>query len=576
MTSESKPPNPLLALARAVADGDEIDWGSAAESTGTGDQPLVTNLRALARVAAAHRESANVAPAAAGETGEKPAADNEKNRETGVPLFRWGHLEIIERISAGPCSEVYRARDRELDHEVALKLLHPRGSERRTHDQEAIHEAQLLARVQHPNVARIHGAGEHEGRVGLWMELIRGQNLDQMLDARGPLGAAEVTGVGSCLCQAVAAVHHAGVLHRDIKTRNIMRETGGRFVLLDLGMGCDPECRADSDREGAGTPLYMAPEVMRGEPATVQSDIYSLGVVLFRLLTGTFPITGRSWLDVRQAHAEGKRRWLGDVRPDLPPPLVRAIDRAIDPDPHRRYSSAGEFEHALALAGVGKLRVPAWSKLLAAAALAFIFVWFLRAPFMRYDIHANLYRLQGGTLDPLTQHSSVSAGDRLVLDLEASRPLYVYVVSHDDTGRNLLLFPMEGSHLGNPLPGGKRHRLPGMQDGMQLAWNVTGDGRHEHLVIVASPKPLDDFAGTISQLPQPENQADPELAANARNMEGAGRAMLSGSLQTGNLDGGPTGLETGHLVAILEKLRTRSQSTRGLWVHQIDLEFSHP
>jgi TolB-like protein/tetratricopeptide (TPR) repeat protein len=133
-------------------------------------------------------------------------------------------------------------------------------------------------------------------------------------------------------------------VHGDVKAQNVVREQGGRIVLMDFGAG-----RAqDAGPAGvAGTPMYLAPEVLAGEPPTRQSDLYSLGVLLFYLLTRAFPYTGVDIDSLRDAHADGGRRWLRDLRPDLPSDLVQALERAIEADPARRFKSAGAMEQAL-------------------------------------------------------------------------------------------------------------------------------------------------------------------------------------------------------------------------------------
>ena len=158
------------------------------------------------------------------------------------------------------------------------------------------------------------------------------------------MGAGEVTSIGIDLCRALAAVHGEGLVHGDVKAQNVMREKGGRIVLMDFGAG-----RAQgADAAGvAGTPMYLAPEVLAGAPPTPASDLYSLGILLFHLLTNTFPYRAVDIETLRAAHADGERMFLRDRRPDLPHALVQSIERAIDPDPARRFATAGAMERAL-------------------------------------------------------------------------------------------------------------------------------------------------------------------------------------------------------------------------------------
>ena len=259
---------------------------------------------------------------------------------------RWGRLELLERIGAGTFGEVYRAFDTKLHREVAVKLLHVGRPEDRLVDR-LLHEARALAQVNHPNVVIVHDAEPWDGRVGLCMEFIRGKTLGQILVTEGPRGAREAAIIGQDLCQALAAVHGAGILHRDVKAQNVMREEGGRIVLMDFGTG-----RALADERGnpthlIGTPLYLAPEVLEGGKASVRSDIYSLGVLLYHLVTNDFPVRGKSHEELREAHRQRRVRRLRDVAPRLPAWFVRVVEQAIAPNPQDRFATAGELEAAL-------------------------------------------------------------------------------------------------------------------------------------------------------------------------------------------------------------------------------------
>ena len=320
----SAEPLSLDALLESVADGASIDWAAAEAAADDRQRRLLGHLRLVAGVAEVHRTIA--------------AED-----ETGAPLMdivtagqavpRWGHLLLLEKIGEGAFGEVYRARDPWLDREVALKLLR-RGVEDRVPAARLVDEARTLARVRHPNVVTVYGADMHDGRVGLWMELVRGRTLAEIVASEGPFSAAEAAVIGQEICRALAAVHAAGLVHRDVKAQNVMREAGGRLVLMDFGAG--------------QTPLYLGPELLDFWEATVAGDIYALGVLLYHLVTGRFPVTGTSLEELRKAHALGNRRRLGEARPDLPDAFVAAVERALHADPAQRYGSAREMQEALA------------------------------------------------------------------------------------------------------------------------------------------------------------------------------------------------------------------------------------
>jgi serine/threonine protein kinase len=158
--------------------------------------------------------------------------------------------------------------------------------------------------------------------------------------------------IGGDLCRAVAAVHGVRLLHGDIKANNVMRAQGGRTVLMDFGAGRDLKSapRGSSTRT-AGTPIYLAPEVLAGQPPTVASDIYSIGILLFYLATGSYPVDGQTRTEIEQQHqTRAPHRLLRDVRPDLPESFIHIVERATADRPEGRYTTAGELEAALARA----------------------------------------------------------------------------------------------------------------------------------------------------------------------------------------------------------------------------------
>ena len=257
-------------------------------------------------------------------------------------------------MGQGSFGEVYRAFDTTLEREVALKLLLPRGQDKASEAKALLREARALARVRHPNVVPVYGVDSHDGRVGFWSDFVHGKTLSALLAAEGPFGAREAALIGIDLCKAVGAVHAAGLFHRDIKAGNVMREAGGRILLMDFGLTHDH----DATQLLSGTPIYMAPELLAGAPATIATDIYSLGVLLFHLLTGKYPVDGSSIREIKSAHESGARQTLLDVRPDLPEQLAHVVEIAANPDPSKRYRSTGQMIAALTeAAGLGPATV---------------------------------------------------------------------------------------------------------------------------------------------------------------------------------------------------------------------------
>jgi len=339
----------LLELAAAIADGSAVDWDRVESGASEPElRSLVDQLRLIAMIAGAHSTQ--------DQPPEPPASPESRQSETpgvarvdrgAADLERWGELILIEEVGQGSFGTVYRAHDPQLDRPVAVKLLRRASSTDEQLASRLLHEGQTLARVHHPNVVTVYGAARHAGRVGLWMEFVRGVTLEQMLVNHGPFSAREAGLVGYELCGALAAVHHAGLVHRDVKAQNVMREEGGRLVLVDFGAG---QKRAELGTIGGrivGTPLYLAPEVLKGAEATTTSDVYSLGVLLYHLVTDDYPVKGATLGELMAAHARREITPLRDARPHLPKAFVQVVERATAPDPAKRFSSAGRLEAAL-------------------------------------------------------------------------------------------------------------------------------------------------------------------------------------------------------------------------------------
>ena len=359
--------NRLVELAAAVGDGVPVDWMRVEHESDARSAEVIRHLRLVERIASVHTAASlarfsSSSPSSSGHVGDSATA--------WEPGSMWGSLVVGERLGRGTYGDVYAARDVRLDRPVALKLLH------RTEADEGsgvvvIQEARLLARVRHPNVVTVYGAERIDGRVGIWMELVEGRTLEDELGERGPFPPGEIAAIGAALTSGVSAVHAAGLLHRDIKAHNVMRGRDGRILLADFGTGRDAT-REGSLSELAGTPLYLAPELLEGEPASVASDVYGVGVLLYHLATGAYPVSGRSMPDLRDAFLTDRRAPLRERRRNFPPALAAVIERALDPVPSRRYQSAADVGAGLVATGKGRWRaftMAATAALLALAAV---------------------------------------------------------------------------------------------------------------------------------------------------------------------------------------------------------------
>src|SRR5262249_332521 len=266
----------------------------------------------------------------------------------------WGRYLLLETCGEGSCGTVYHAWDPELEREIAIKILHEHRVDV-SRKERLLREGRALAQIQHPNVVRVLGVEAFEGHIGLCMEFVRGETLEALLAAHGRWNARETLIVGKDVCAALAAVHRAGLLHRDVKARNVMRDPTGRVVLMDFGTGrtANPIMLA---LNVAGTPLYMAPEVLAGEPASVSSDVYSVGVLLYHLLTAADPFEGQTTEELREAHRLGPQQRLVARRPDLPVAIIRVVERALAVSVEERYATADALFDALD-AAVGEPKV---------------------------------------------------------------------------------------------------------------------------------------------------------------------------------------------------------------------------
>jgi serine/threonine-protein kinase len=342
--SDAPDANVLDTVASSISDGVLIEWEHLARQVAGDDSQVLAELRLLEKIAKFHLEAQENNPS--NETTIDP-----KDRRGSEPRT-WGHFLVLGRIGGGSFGTVYRAHDTKLQCDIALKLM--RQDDGAANVLRVLKEARLLARVRHGNVVTVYGADQVDGRVGLWMELVRGTTLEELLQRQGMFGAREAANIGLDLCRAVAAVHRAGLLHGDIKARNVMREEGGRTVLMDFGAGKDLHQNAlpaavGNSGDFAGTPVYLAPEVFAGARRTKVADVYSLGVLLFHLVTSRYPVEGETRAAIDEAHHKGLRTHVRDLRPELPDEFVNVIEHALDPDPHQRFQSAGAFERALAI-----------------------------------------------------------------------------------------------------------------------------------------------------------------------------------------------------------------------------------
>ena len=257
-----------------------------------------------------------------------------------------GRYRLVALLGRGGMGEVYRADDLTLDQPVALKFL-PEGVGSDPQKLAQFHNELRTARlVSHKNVVRLYDLGEAQGRRFLTMEYIDGEDLASLLRRIGRIPQDKAIELARQLCAGIAAAHERGVLHRDLKPANVMIDGDGNVRITDFGIAGTAASASMSERPAtnvaafAGTPQYMAPEQLAGQPASIRSDIYALGLILFEIFTGRRALDVKSLADLKQWHESGGLTTPTMLVPDLDPAVERVILRCLEKDPLQRPGSA--------------------------------------------------------------------------------------------------------------------------------------------------------------------------------------------------------------------------------------------
>jgi eukaryotic-like serine/threonine-protein kinase len=253
--------------------------------------------------------------------------------------------ELEEVVGTGGMSSVYRAHDRLLERDVALKVLHDQFGEDGEHVERFRHEARVVAALSHPNIVTVIDRGEQNGRQFIVFEYVAGENLKSLIQREAPLAEHEAVELGLQIARALAFAHDHGLCHRDVKPQNVLLGDGAEAKVTDFGIARSLDVRDGITQTGTvlGTSDYIAPEQARGSRATVQTDIYSLGVVLYELLTGELPFRGENFVAVAMRHINDPVPSVRALRPDVSPRLDAAIQRAMAKEPRQRFGSMDEF-----------------------------------------------------------------------------------------------------------------------------------------------------------------------------------------------------------------------------------------
>ncbi|HVL12765.1 MAG TPA: serine/threonine-protein kinase [Gemmata sp.] len=264
-----------------------------------------------------------------------------------------GDYQLLRRLGVGGMGQVYLARQLSLKREVALKLLRDDLATNSTALKRFQAEAEAVARLNHPNIVHIHQIGEHDGLRYMALEYVEGRNLRDYLARKGPPELAVALGVIRQVALALQKAHELGIVHRDIKPENILVTRKAEVKVADFGLSrffAATAAPASLTQSGValGTPLYMAPEQVQGQPTDQRTDIYSLGATCYHLLAGEPPFRGATAFDVAVKHVQEHPRPLAELCPDLPPDLCAMVHKMMAKDPADRYPSIREVLHDLA------------------------------------------------------------------------------------------------------------------------------------------------------------------------------------------------------------------------------------
>ena len=260
-----------------------------------------------------------------------------------------GRYEVQELVGTGGMSSVYRAHDRLLERDVAIKVLHEQFTADGEYVERFRREARAVAQLSHPNIVTVIDRGEQDDRQFIVFEYVDGENLKALIDREGPLPEREAIELALQVARALGFAHEEGLVHRDVKPQNVLLNDGRQAKVTDFGIARSLDVHGGLTQTGTvmGTSDYIAPEQARGSRVDAQSDIYSLGTVLYELLTGEVPFAGDNFVAVAMQHINQPPPSVRERRPELSPCVDEVVRQAMAKEPRDRFRSMAELCAAL-------------------------------------------------------------------------------------------------------------------------------------------------------------------------------------------------------------------------------------
>lgn len=257
-------------------------------------------------------------------------------------MFISDRYEIIDKVGSGGMADVYKARDQRLNRFVAIKVLKPEYSSDKSFVNKFRGEAQSAAGLSHPNIVNVYDVGDDSGLHFIVMELVEGITLKRFIERKGKLEVKEAVGIAIQIAQGMEAAHDNRIIHRDIKPQNIIISRDGKVKVTDFGIAKATTSNTITSN-AMGSVHYLSPEQARGGYSDEKSDIYSLGVTMYEMLSGKVPFAGDNTVSVALLHIQGEAMPLRELDPDIPVSVDKIVQKCMQKRPERRYHTASEL-----------------------------------------------------------------------------------------------------------------------------------------------------------------------------------------------------------------------------------------